>query len=45
MDKEAAEQIAVGLNNAGVHVGGGIGWLGFWIFLGMCFIGASTYVG
>lgn len=38
MDKEVANQLAKGLNNIGSHIGSGLAWLGFWIFLGMCMI-------
>jgi len=37
MNKE--EQIAIGLNNLGSHIGSGFGWLGFWLMLGMAFSG------
>jgi len=38
MNKEQESGIAVGLNKMGNHVGSGIAWLGFLIFLGMLMV-------
>jgi hypothetical protein len=35
MNVETAKQIAAGLNSMGAHLGSGIAWLGFWLFLGL----------
>jgi hypothetical protein len=44
MDKESAEEIRIGMTNLGVHIGSGIAWFGFWMFLGLSTIDIITTV-
>ena len=36
MKDDDADKLATGLERAGYHIGSGLGWLGFWLFLGLC---------
>jgi len=45
MSNEEADKIATGLNNMGNHIGSGIAWLGFWLFLGLSSLEIIQQVG